>query len=358
MRIKLSFYFVVFLVYINQAQNFSMSHNLPSQANPNMGFETDFSITKSNIGSFAKFQCDLPYGFTASALDVKGGSFTYENQRVKIVWVSVPSESNFSFKLKFTPPVNALNECILAPKFYYLEGNTKKEFESKPHHIKINSVNNAVASNEPAIKTEDIQNSNTVSKEESKSGNNQPAINNPEIAKPSEVKTENSSGAKTSQNTSEIKANTSTTNKENNESTKVVSETNAKVSPSNENVNETSKNNNNGNNSSTKEPVSGTFDSKTSNNSNLGNSDSKSTNTAPVSSSKLFKVQIGAFSSSPSKSKFPGVNFIVSEEEGLFKALSGSFSSKSEAEAHLQSLKSKGVAGFIVAYQNGKRIKP
>src|ERR1700741_640347 len=113
------------------------THNLPSTVAPGQTIDVDFTLNKGTISGFAKFQMDLPVGFNASNVDSKSGNFTFENQRVKIVWVSIPSEPAFTFKFKISVPSNALNVCTVTAKFFYLENNVKKEVEMPAHTMKI-----------------------------------------------------------------------------------------------------------------------------------------------------------------------------------------------------------------------------
>jgi hypothetical protein len=67
-------------------------------------------------------------------------------------------------------------------------------------------------------------------------------------------------------------------------------------------------------------------------------------------------VQIGAFNGSPDRSKFKGIKYEVSEENGLSKILTGNFKNLQDAQTKKDELKAKGFDAFVVAYENGKRI--
>ena len=97
---------------------------------------------------------------------------------------------------------------------------------------------------------------------------------------------------------------------------------------------------------------------------NSTNSGSNSTSNANSSEAKsaaragvVYRVQIGAFTNSPDRSKFAGMNVQVKEENGMYKALSGSFSTEAEANRHKESLAAKGFPGFVVVYENGVRTR-
>jgi cell division septation protein DedD len=67
-------------------------------------------------------------------------------------------------------------------------------------------------------------------------------------------------------------------------------------------------------------------------------------------------VQIGAFSNKPDRSKFNGVKYEFSNEEGLTKVLTGNFKNFEDAQKRKDELKEKGFDAFVVGYEKGKRI--
>ena len=347
-----NYLFFILVTYFTNGfcQEFSMTHNLPVSARAEEVFTAEFTVKKGSIGSFAKFQCDLPVGFTAVASDVKGGSFTFENQRAKIVWVSVPAEANFSFSLKLTPPKNALNECILSPKFYYLENNAKKEFETSPHHIRMenNSSENNSSSQTP------ITSGNEVVVSDRSVGN---SVN----ASTSSPKEEVNSSSEKSEN-ADVTADNSSDKQRSVATETKKSETNSSSSPrestkSNSGATNSLSTSTTSSESSVNESSRTNTTSTTSTSSNTVSSKTEKSSTLNSTSGLIYKVQLGAFSVRPAKSKFPGIDCSIAEEDGLFKVTTGNFTSKDQAEKLKLSLSGKGYSCYIVTYQNGIRVK-
>ena len=269
------------------------SHNLPASAAPGQTIDVEFTLNKGSIGGFAKFQMDLPFGFNATNVDSKQGNFTFENQRVKIVWVSIPAEPAFTFKFKIAVPANALNVCSVSAKFFYLENNVKKEVEMPVHNMKISSSGDVASTPTNTVTSTPT---NTVSSTPTNTVSSTPT--NTVSSTPTNTVTS------TPTNTvSSIPTNTVATTPTNTVST----------TPTN------------------------------------------TVSTTKSTSGLVYRVQLGAFSSSPAKSKFPGVNLSVVEEGGYYKALSGSFTTLEQAQKHRSDLANKGYSGFIVTYQNGQR---
>ena len=125
----------------------SVTSNLPNEISANASFEAEVKINKGAVSNFAKYQIDVPKGYSVSSIDVKGGNFTFENQRAKIVWVSLPSDAEFAVKFKIQASENALSPGTFLQKFFYLENNEKKEAEAAPATIIIGT--GAIATTNP-----------------------------------------------------------------------------------------------------------------------------------------------------------------------------------------------------------------
>ena len=134
---------ITFLALINFSVLFaqvSITANLPTQMVANSKFTTEVKIVKGELSNFAKYQIDVPLGYVITPIDTKGGNFTFENQRAKLVWVSLPADEFFSISYQIEVNSSAADTGILAQKFYYLENNEKKEVETKPVTVTIGAI--------------------------------------------------------------------------------------------------------------------------------------------------------------------------------------------------------------------------
>ncbi len=257
----------------------TVTSNLPSTINAGTAIETEVKINKGAVGNFAKYQMDVPAGYIVSSVDVKGGNFTFENQRAKIVWVSVPGEPEFAIKFNIQANSDAASPGTFAQKFYYLENNEKKEVEAAPVVVTIGG--GAVAVNSTPVETV--------------------TSTTPTETKPVETVT--------STTPTETKPVETVTSSKPVETVKSTTPTETKTSASS--------------------AVTG----------------------------MTFKVQLGAFSTQPNKSRFSGAgNVSIDNIGGMYKVTTGNFKTKEEAIKYRDELQSKGFSGFIVKYQNGQRI--
>ncbi len=83
--------------------------------------------------------------------------------------------------------------------------------------------------------------------------------------------------------------------------------------------------------------------------------------TAPpvaASGEVVYRIQLGAYGEDPGKAKYKGLPDVSIVKEGSFyKVLVGSFKNKEDAVKRRAELQAQGFNGFVVAYQNGARVK-
>lgn len=285
--------------YITGFAQISINAVIPSSIPAGSTVEAEIRINKGAISSFAKYQMDVPVGYVVSEVDAKGGNFTFENQRAKIVWVSVPNEAELVFKLKITGEASASNSGAISQKFFYLESSEKKEVDGPV--INLGGGSAAVVSNS--------------------SGNDN---------------TSGTSGDNSQTNTQVVSSNSSGDNSSS-------GSTNTQVVSSSSGSNNSSSGSNNN-----------TSNVTSSNSTTSVKSNSSSTSEAGLT----YKIQLGAFSTQPSKSKFSGAGAVNIENiDGLYKVTTGNCKTRDEAIRLRDQLQTKGFTGFIVTYKNGQRVK-
>jgi len=119
------------------ADGITVKQNIPSSAKPDTEFTVELIINKGTIGGFAKLQQDLPEGFTAIQDDNNGASFTFTNQAVKFIWMSLPSDKEFKIKYKVKVAAGISGDKVIAGKFSYVSDNVKQSIDIAPSTITI-----------------------------------------------------------------------------------------------------------------------------------------------------------------------------------------------------------------------------
>ena len=132
----------------------SVTGNIPKNIKPGTEFTAEIKITKGAIAGFAKFQIEVPQGFTVKELDNKGGSFSFANNIGKIIWTSSPSESEFTVKFTIMPDASTSGVKTISSKFSYVNNNVKEVVEMTPAEI---TIGDAIVSSETSTPTQTVQ---------------------------------------------------------------------------------------------------------------------------------------------------------------------------------------------------------
>ena len=115
----------------------TLKTNFPENAQPGSQFLAEITISKGTLAGFAKFQMELPEGFTAEESDSKGGTFSLAGQTAKIIWTSVPSTSDITVKISIKVAGTASGDKIISGKYSYIENNVKQQVDFSPVTVKI-----------------------------------------------------------------------------------------------------------------------------------------------------------------------------------------------------------------------------
>jgi hypothetical protein len=126
------------------AGNVTIDEKAPSSAKAGSEFTVEVTIDKGSIGGFARFQDELPEGFTATAIESKGGDARFDSQKFKIIWTSVPSdkEIKISYKVSVANTVPT-GDYTINNKFSFIADNNKQEVTGS-HAIHIDGDAGAV----------------------------------------------------------------------------------------------------------------------------------------------------------------------------------------------------------------------
>lgn len=119
------------------ADTVTITQKIPASAKPETEFTVELTINKGATSGFAKLQQDLPEGFTAVQDDNNGASFTFSNQSVKFIWMSLPSEKEFKVKYKIKVAAGVSGDKTIAGKFSYVTDNVKQSVDIAPSVINI-----------------------------------------------------------------------------------------------------------------------------------------------------------------------------------------------------------------------------
>lgn len=139
MKKYIVFLSVVVILITDQAysQDVSINTILPASAEPGGEFTVEVTINKGSIAGFGKLQQNLPEGLIASVIDAKGGNFSFREQVVKIIWMSLPPGTEYTASYKVSVDSDVSGEQTITGKFQYLQNNERTAVELDPSVISI-----------------------------------------------------------------------------------------------------------------------------------------------------------------------------------------------------------------------------
>lgn len=104
----------------------TITQDVPATIQAGSEVKVTVTVEKGDLSGFAKLQIDLPEGMAATAIETKGASFTFAEQKAKFIWMALPAQP--SFKVTYTLAVNATagGSLPITGKFSFIEDNERK----------------------------------------------------------------------------------------------------------------------------------------------------------------------------------------------------------------------------------------
>lgn len=122
----------LFFIDLFMQSGINITHDLPATMQPGSQVKVTMNVEKGALGGFAKLQIDLPDGMTATLVDGKGASFTFDDQKAKFIWMSLPTSPSFRVSFTLTASATVSGKMPVSGRFSYIEDNERKTQELPP----------------------------------------------------------------------------------------------------------------------------------------------------------------------------------------------------------------------------------
>ena len=86
----------------------------------------EITINKEDVTGFAKVQQVFPEGFSAEPVETKGATFSFKDNKVKFIWMALPSEKEFTISYKLKPNENITGDFTVAGKFSFISESERQ----------------------------------------------------------------------------------------------------------------------------------------------------------------------------------------------------------------------------------------
>lgn len=107
----------------------SITQNIPTTMVPGSEVRVTVTVNKADLAGFAKLQLDLPPGLTATAIETKGASFTFADQKAKFIWMALPSTPTFKISYTLSADASVSGNLAIVGRLSYIEDNERKTFD-------------------------------------------------------------------------------------------------------------------------------------------------------------------------------------------------------------------------------------
>lgn len=110
-------------------------------------------VSKKNINGLGKLIETLPQGFTAQEVQNNGAVFSFSNNQVKFLWMTLPAEDDFMVEYEIIADAQiSEGSFFVEGLFTYLEGEDTKQYVIPSD--KVNLKNTPAPKEEPIVKSE------------------------------------------------------------------------------------------------------------------------------------------------------------------------------------------------------------
>jgi hypothetical protein len=128
----------VMLINVFMGSDVSLTMNVPATINAGSEFDVEIILKKGDINGFARFQQQLPLGLSAQLVESSLGDFSFEDQKVKFIWLKIPSEKEIKVVYRIKVDERLKGQFNLKGNFAYISDNSKKTTEVESNSISIN----------------------------------------------------------------------------------------------------------------------------------------------------------------------------------------------------------------------------
>lgn len=119
----------VILIFISVsafAQEVDISIDHPARVQAGEVFKVTVTISKGSLTDYSRFSQDLPLGLTASNVSSPNADFSFDNQRIRIIWLKLPEVEEIEVSYNIMVDERLKGKFILGGVFAYVVEEERK----------------------------------------------------------------------------------------------------------------------------------------------------------------------------------------------------------------------------------------
>jgi hypothetical protein len=115
----------------------SVKMTVPSVVGAGQEFRVTITIDKGELEEFSRLQQELPAGLEAEQENSGSADYSFDNQRVRFIWLKLPSENPIILNYKVKVNERLKGTFTLGGEFSYVEDNERKSVSLQTENINI-----------------------------------------------------------------------------------------------------------------------------------------------------------------------------------------------------------------------------
>lgn len=128
---------LVFLISSYFTSGLTIEQDAPDRIDSLGTCTVNLTVKTGGVAGFAKLQYRFPEGVEVEPVELHGATFSFQNRQMKVIWMNLPEEKEFtvSYKLKVTS--GDVVELPLGGTFSYLEENKRMTYDIEQKIMKV-----------------------------------------------------------------------------------------------------------------------------------------------------------------------------------------------------------------------------
>jgi len=131
------FILVVCTFALHSQDQVTVRMDVPAQVIAGQEFLVSVDIEKGRLEEFSRFQQELPAGLIAVQDNSGTADFSFDNQRLRFIWLKLPAEANLSISYKVRVNKRLMGDLTLSGEFSYVENNERRSIAIEKKEITI-----------------------------------------------------------------------------------------------------------------------------------------------------------------------------------------------------------------------------
>ncbi|MBN1187343.1 MAG: SPOR domain-containing protein [Bacteroidales bacterium] len=128
----------VLFIHSIDKEDVSISMQAPDEVTAGTEFYISITLNKGNLQSFSRFQQELPYGLKASSISNANADFTFKDNKVRLIWLTLPADGMITLTYAVYVEERLKGDFEVGGSFSYIENNERKSVSVPVQTIVIN----------------------------------------------------------------------------------------------------------------------------------------------------------------------------------------------------------------------------